>query len=364
VSEPLLTIGAFARAVGLTPSALRHYDECGLLRPAEVDHATGYRYYTPDLVRRAELVVAAVLSGAAAALRRPADGVFPRLFATGDDLTRAMAITSLLMQCARMIGPAAGGILLAIGGRSLTSAVDAGTFALVLGVLLIIRPPYEPDSERGVGEPVHRHLAQGIAAAGRARGVRATLLAVVGLAVTVLPLIMLCLPVAGHDRGWSAHETGMIAGAWLVGGIAVTAYVAKRGAPGRVVSAAGPGVAAAGTSMLAVTHGATAAVCAVGLVGVGTSLLTTRLIPLFVDASPPHMLARFQSLLGIAQTGPVLLATPTLGAAISAWGVGTAFWLLAAILGLTTFAAVAPERAPVATDLEPTPVSADTGVPG
>jgi DNA polymerase-3 subunit beta len=56
VSTPLLTIGAFARAVGLTPSALRHYDECGLLRPAEVDDATGYRYYTPELVRRAEMI--------------------------------------------------------------------------------------------------------------------------------------------------------------------------------------------------------------------------------------------------------------------------------------------------------------------
>lgn len=39
-STPLLTIGAFARAVGLTPTALRHYDECGLLRPAQVDDAT------------------------------------------------------------------------------------------------------------------------------------------------------------------------------------------------------------------------------------------------------------------------------------------------------------------------------------
>jgi DNA-binding transcriptional MerR regulator len=57
-SPPLLTIGAFARAVGLTPSALRHYDETGLLVPAEVDDATGYRYYTPDLVHRARLIVA------------------------------------------------------------------------------------------------------------------------------------------------------------------------------------------------------------------------------------------------------------------------------------------------------------------
>lgn len=56
MEQPLLTIGAFARAVGLAPSALRYYDECGLLRPAEVDDATGYRYYTPELARRARTV--------------------------------------------------------------------------------------------------------------------------------------------------------------------------------------------------------------------------------------------------------------------------------------------------------------------
>lgn len=57
MDEPLLTIGAFARAVGLTASALRHYDECGLLVPAEVDTGTGYRYYTPELADRARLIV-------------------------------------------------------------------------------------------------------------------------------------------------------------------------------------------------------------------------------------------------------------------------------------------------------------------
>jgi DNA polymerase-3 subunit beta len=55
-SEPLLTISAFARAVELAPSTLRYYDEAGLLEPAEVDQRTGYRYYTPELVRRAGLI--------------------------------------------------------------------------------------------------------------------------------------------------------------------------------------------------------------------------------------------------------------------------------------------------------------------
>lgn len=56
VTEPLLTISAFARAVDLAPSALRYYDEAGLLPPAEVDPRTGYRYYTPALQRRAHMI--------------------------------------------------------------------------------------------------------------------------------------------------------------------------------------------------------------------------------------------------------------------------------------------------------------------
>lgn len=40
----LLSIGRFARISGLTVKALRHYDDVGLLRPARVDDATGYRY--------------------------------------------------------------------------------------------------------------------------------------------------------------------------------------------------------------------------------------------------------------------------------------------------------------------------------
>jgi len=52
----MLTVGAFARASGLPVSALRYYDAAGLLRPAHVDPATGYRWYTPSQVGRAELV--------------------------------------------------------------------------------------------------------------------------------------------------------------------------------------------------------------------------------------------------------------------------------------------------------------------
>ncbi|WP_030816227.1 MerR family transcriptional regulator [Streptomyces sp. NRRL F-2799] len=52
----LLTIGAFAKASGLSPKALRLYDQLGLLRPARVDPYTGYRYYAVAQLDRARLV--------------------------------------------------------------------------------------------------------------------------------------------------------------------------------------------------------------------------------------------------------------------------------------------------------------------
>jgi PPM family protein phosphatase len=52
----MLTIGEFARRAGLTPKALRIYDELGLLSPAAVDADSGYRFYDPAQLGRARLI--------------------------------------------------------------------------------------------------------------------------------------------------------------------------------------------------------------------------------------------------------------------------------------------------------------------
>ncbi|MFY2791137.1 MerR family transcriptional regulator [Rhodococcus sp. MALMAid1271] len=77
--EEFVTIGVFARASGLTPSALRFYDDCGLLVPTSIDAKSGYRYYTRAQSKRANIIrqlreigmpldkVAAALDGDAAA---------------------------------------------------------------------------------------------------------------------------------------------------------------------------------------------------------------------------------------------------------------------------------------------------------
>ncbi|MFJ9641754.1 MerR family transcriptional regulator [Streptomyces sp. NPDC004244] len=54
----MFTIGDFARHGRVSVRMLRHYDAIGLLRPARVDPATGYRHYTAAQLARLNRVIA------------------------------------------------------------------------------------------------------------------------------------------------------------------------------------------------------------------------------------------------------------------------------------------------------------------
>jgi DNA-binding transcriptional MerR regulator len=51
-----LAIGDFSRATHISVKMLRHYHEIGLLEPAGVDPATGYRRYAPDQIVTAQVI--------------------------------------------------------------------------------------------------------------------------------------------------------------------------------------------------------------------------------------------------------------------------------------------------------------------
>jgi DNA-binding transcriptional MerR regulator len=51
-------IGAFARVAQVSVRTLHHYDDVGLLRPAQVDPQTGYRWYRADQLQRLNRILA------------------------------------------------------------------------------------------------------------------------------------------------------------------------------------------------------------------------------------------------------------------------------------------------------------------
>lgn len=297
------------------------------------------------------LCLLAVAAGTAAGLRRPADGAFPRLFAADEQLARALASVSLLQQIARTSGPALGGALLGLGGLPLTTGLDLATYLLVLSVLLRVRPPYEETPL--LGAPVATGIRASLIAA-RAQGVVPLLTAVTLLGAGVLPTVILCVPLAAQERGWSAAATGLVAGCWTVGTFLVTCAVSRWGAFGVRARVVGPVVAAGGVLALAATSSVPAGAGALLLLGAGTATWTTTAFPLFVRATPAGMLARFQALLGFAQNLAVMLALPVLGLTVGAAGLlpslaGIAvLLLLAAALPLPVARPAGPLRKPAA----------------
>jgi DNA-binding transcriptional MerR regulator len=72
----MFSIGEFARLGAVSIRTLRHYDEIGLLAPAEVDPATGYRSYSAKQLRQLNRIVALKDLGLTLAqIRRLFDGI-------------------------------------------------------------------------------------------------------------------------------------------------------------------------------------------------------------------------------------------------------------------------------------------------
>jgi serine/threonine protein phosphatase PrpC len=74
--DDLMPIGEFSERSGLSPKRLRSYAAGGLLVPAAVDSASGYRYYSPGQLREAKLIdtlreAGMPLADIAALLRNP-----------------------------------------------------------------------------------------------------------------------------------------------------------------------------------------------------------------------------------------------------------------------------------------------------
>lgn len=55
--EVMFKIGDFSRLAKISVRMLRYYDELGLLKPAEVDRFTGYRFYTASQISRLNKII-------------------------------------------------------------------------------------------------------------------------------------------------------------------------------------------------------------------------------------------------------------------------------------------------------------------
>lgn len=133
-------------------------------------------------------------------------------------LSRAIALGSISFNLARSIGPAIGGILIAMAGPWIAFAANACSFA---GVLLVLLTWKRETTESSGGVPYRQSLIEGIAYVRSEPTMRRTLLRLsmfMGPAAALWAL----LPLVAKERlGWGPDGFGLLV--TMVGGGAVTA---------------------------------------------------------------------------------------------------------------------------------------------
>lgn len=114
-----LTVGALAKRTGVSVRMLRHYDEIGLLQPAERSES-GYRLYGVDEVRRLQAIVALRQMGLGLEAigqvlnegsLRPADAVAMRLAQLDEEIALRQRLHRQLFEISHRIQASHGGSL-------------------------------------------------------------------------------------------------------------------------------------------------------------------------------------------------------------------------------------------------------------
>jgi len=270
-----------------------------------------FRWGTPLPV----LVVAGLVIGIVDAFYLPSLGSMPRRLVADEQLTRAVAVRQSGSQLVTVIGGPVGGAVVAFAGFAAAAWSDAASFAIVLAVLIVIRPRLDvPIGART--ESVLRSAVDGFRVAVRTPGLGPALLLVAGAAGFVIPTTSLLVPLLARHNHWSATVAGLIVGAQGVGVIASTLVVARRGSARRpgLAAAAGLATTAAGQLLVAVLHPAPLAVAAAVLIGVGSGTFVANLAPVLLGTAPRTHLARIQSLLVLVQSAALLVTNNALGA--------------------------------------------------
>ena len=243
-----------------------------------------------------------------------------------EDLPNAIALNSMTVNSARVVGPALAGLLLAVTGEAVCFAINAASF---LAVILALARMHWPPQAREAGGGWWRSFAEGAHYALGFAPSRALLALVALLAFTVAPYSSLMPIYAKIQFAGGPATLGFLLASAGFGALLSTAWLAGRATVrglGRVIGTAAVacGLALAAFSHLRLLAPALALMVVVGGGVILAAASTNTILQTIVDDRLRGRVAGFYTLafLGVAPLGHV-----TAGAVAGAIGVQNTFLL-------------------------------------
>lgn len=253
------------------------------------------------------------------------------------DLANAIALNSMAVNAARVVGPALAGLLLAVTSEAVCFAINAGSFLAVLVALLAMRWPPEPRAPReGSFWTSFREGARFVAGSVPARSLLA-LVAVLSFSIAPYSALMPAYA-SGHFAG-GPRTLGLLLASAGAGALASTLWLAGRSTViglARVIAyaALASGSALAAFAWIDLLPLAMALLVVVGGGVILAAASANTILQTIVDDRLRGRVAGFYTLafLGMAPIGN--LAAGALGSAIGVQWTFVANGLLCALAGL------------------------------
>lgn len=152
--------------------------------------------------------------------------LFVDLVERREDLPNAIALNSTLFNAARLVGPSAGGLLIAAAGEAACFLVDGLSYLAVIAALRAMRLP-EP-APRTVARSFARQLREGLAYALGSGPIRAILLLLALGSLVGTPYITLAPVMARDVLGGGPHTLGFLMASIGVGALTASVFLASR----------------------------------------------------------------------------------------------------------------------------------------
>ena len=273
-------------------------------------------------------VISAMISG----FRTPSQTVFIRQLVPPAQVPKWMSASSSVTLVMRLVGPALGGVLIMLGGISLSATLNAVTFILVICVLLRLHPT-GGDASSPSQRSGFQDLVDGLKALRGHGAISHMLVGLCFVAGGFLPVTSLCLPLLAHAHSWSAGTGSALVMASTAGSLAVSTVLTIIGPYRRPIlpMVSGIAISAVAIAVLSQNIGVTGAVAAAFISGAGIVLFSLHLSPLYVLLTPAAMQSRFSSLLTLAQMLPTMVTSLVIGSVTQNFSIQTALIVCACV---------------------------------
>ena len=292
----------------------------------------------------AVVILLTVVNSAASTPYRPALVAATPALVHEDDLAAANAAESVVAQVAYFVGPALGGLLVAVGGAGAAFLVNGVTFAVSAALLVRIGPlgggrDRAGGANGGGAERATTLIVDGLRTVRDEPGLGA----LIGIASAVVFMYgfeeVVHVLVATDRLGMSAAGVGILGGAVGVGGLLVAPFTARLGdgpSAGLLLALSGV-LMGVPLALLAIISSPVVAVLVLLVEGIGVIAFEVLFITLLQRATPEDMLARVyglqDSVTSVAQllgslAAPLLLAGVKLEASL--W-IGGGVMVIAAV---------------------------------